>query len=156
MSTGNQLAKAPNVGVAAVIFNNKGEILLSQRGPNAKNQAGFWAFPGGAVQFGETLSEALQRELLEELNVDIDILQLVSVFDDILVEEQQHWVSPAYVCCISRGDIRVMEPTKISAVGWFARGELPEDMTRVARVTVNALDKLFTSSVRFSRQMENA
>jgi 8-oxo-dGTP diphosphatase len=59
------------VEVAAAILLRDGEFLLAQR-PQGKVYAGYWEFPGGKVEFGETLREALQRELHEELGIVID------------------------------------------------------------------------------------
>lgn len=56
--------------VAAIIFNQHGEILLSTR-PDDKIFAGFWEFAGGKVETGETPFAALQRELLEETGLHI-------------------------------------------------------------------------------------
>ena len=56
--------------VAAIIFNQHGEILLSSR-PDDKIFAGFWEFAGGKVETGETPFAALQRELLEETGLHI-------------------------------------------------------------------------------------
>jgi 8-oxo-dGTP diphosphatase len=55
--------------VAAVIFNPRGEFLLAQR-PPGKAYAGYWEFPGGKVEPGETPETALIRELQEELGID--------------------------------------------------------------------------------------
>lgn len=52
----------------AVIINKQGEILISQR-QYAANQGGLWEFPGGKVESGESVEEALQRELNEELGI---------------------------------------------------------------------------------------
>jgi len=51
------------VGVGALIVDEAGRLFLSRRGPLAKNERGLWEFPGGSVEFGETLAEALRREL---------------------------------------------------------------------------------------------
>ncbi len=59
------------VEVAAAILLRDGEFLLAQR-PQGKVYAGYWEFPGGKVEPGETLREALQRELHEELGIVID------------------------------------------------------------------------------------
>jgi 8-oxo-dGTP diphosphatase len=59
------------VEVAAAILLRDGEYLLAQR-PQGKVYAGYWEFPGGKVESGETLREALQRELHEELGIVID------------------------------------------------------------------------------------
>ncbi len=58
--------------VAAVIFNARGEFLLAQR-PAGKVYAGYWEFPGGKIEPGETAAAALQRELHEELGIDVTI-----------------------------------------------------------------------------------
>ena len=54
------------VGVGALIFNNEGRIFLAKRGPEARNESGKWDFPGGSVEFGEKVEEALKREIKEE------------------------------------------------------------------------------------------
>ena len=59
------------VEVAAAILLRDGEFLLAQR-PRGKVYAGYWEFPGGQVESGETLRQALQRELHEELGIVID------------------------------------------------------------------------------------
>ncbi len=55
--------------VVAALINEKGEILLSTR-PQPKVYAGYWELPGGKVEAGETMTEALKRELLEELGIE--------------------------------------------------------------------------------------
>ena len=54
--------------VAAIIRGEDGRICLSKR-PDNKHQGGRWEFPGGKVEQGEALSEALARELEEELGM---------------------------------------------------------------------------------------
>lgn len=56
---------------AAVLQNERGEFLLAQR-PPGKVYAGYWEFPGGKVEPGESAAAALQRELQEELGLEID------------------------------------------------------------------------------------
>ncbi len=54
--------------VAAVLIDADGRVLLAQR-PKGKSMAGFWEFPGGKLQAGETPESALIRELNEELGI---------------------------------------------------------------------------------------
>lgn len=62
---------ADSIHVAAgVILNARQEVLLALR-PAHKHQGGLWEFPGGKVEAGESVQEALARELLEELNLDV-------------------------------------------------------------------------------------
>ena len=56
--------------VAAAIIRDKNKILIARRA-NIENLVGFWEFPGGKVEEGETLQECLERELKEELGIVI-------------------------------------------------------------------------------------
>jgi 8-oxo-dGTP diphosphatase len=58
--------------VAAVIRDDEGRVLLAQR-PKGRHMGGLWEFPGGKVDDGEAPSEALVRELGEELGIEIEI-----------------------------------------------------------------------------------
>jgi 8-oxo-dGTP diphosphatase len=55
---------------AAVIIRADGDVLLAQR-PQGKPYAGYWEFPGGKLEQGETPRHALARELLEELGLEV-------------------------------------------------------------------------------------
>src|SRR3972149_3967202 len=58
--------------VAAVVRRDDGRFLLSRRLPDS-HLGGLWEFPGGAVEDGESPADALRREFLEELGVDITV-----------------------------------------------------------------------------------
>ena len=58
--------------VAAVIIGEDGRLLLARRGETMAH-AGRWEFPGGKVEEGELDSDALRREIKEELSVDLDV-----------------------------------------------------------------------------------
>ena len=57
---------------AAIIINEKGEVLCCRRGYG--EQKGFYEFPGGKVEPGENVEDALKREIEEELRAEIEIL----------------------------------------------------------------------------------
>lgn len=107
------------VGVGAAILNEDGKLLIARRSLAAKNERGKWEIPGGAVEFGETFAQALKREVKEELDVEIDLLELLGICDHLLPEERQHWVSPTYLCRIVSGNPRIVEPHKCDEIGWF-------------------------------------
>lgn len=85
-----------------------GKVLMSQRSePHRKEYDGKWEFPGGRVEFGETLVENLKREVLEEVGYQVEIVKLLQ---HIAVESQiyptfsyQVFLVP-YVCRIIGGD----------------------------------------------------
>jgi len=57
-----------------VLINPQGEFLLTSR-PEGKVYAGYWEFPGGKLEAGETVEAALRRELMEELGIKIGAVQ---------------------------------------------------------------------------------
>lgn len=64
-------ADRPVVDVAvAVLIRPHGDFLLTSR-PDGKAYAGYWEFPGGKLESGESVVQALARELHEELGIDI-------------------------------------------------------------------------------------
>ena len=61
----------PRIDVAvAVVFNAAGQVLWGCR-PEGKPYAGYWEFPGGKVESGEAIIDALKREFVEELGVQV-------------------------------------------------------------------------------------
>lgn len=130
------------VGCGAIIFDHDGLVLLTKRGPLAKNEAGKWDFPGGAVEFNETCEDAVKREIREELDIDVEILELLEVTDHIIPEEHQHWVSPSYSAKYASGELRIMEPGKIDKVKWVALADIDKDsLTLSSKSTLEAYIK---------------
>lgn len=70
--------------VAAVIFDGP-KVMLTRRGPG-RAHAGFWEFPGGKVEQGETPQVALSREIAEELALEIRVGELLTVVRDQEIE----------------------------------------------------------------------
>ena len=120
------------VGVGAIISNSTGEVFLARRGWEARNERGKWEFPGGGVEFNETLEQALVREVREEYGFEIEVLELLDVVNHIIPAEKQHWVSPSFLCRVKNGEPRIQEPHKCSEIGWFTLDRLPEDQLTIA------------------------
>ncbi|HXI63578.1 MAG TPA: NUDIX domain-containing protein [Gemmatimonadales bacterium] len=139
------------VGVGALIVDDQGRLFLARRGPKAKNERGLWEFPGGAVERGERLADALRREIREEYGIEIAVGDLLDVVDHILPEEGQHWVSPAYLCRIVSGTPTILEPDKCAEIGWFAPADVPRDLTVISREN---LENYITLMARTSLKVE--
>jgi ADP-ribose pyrophosphatase YjhB (NUDIX family) len=69
------------LGVAAVIWNAEGNMLLIRRAKEPRK--GQWSLPGGKLEFGETLIEGVRREVREETGLEVEILGLVDVAETI-------------------------------------------------------------------------
>jgi 8-oxo-dGTP diphosphatase len=120
------------VGVGAVIFNSAGRVFLAKRGRDVQNESGKWEFPGGGVEFGETLEQALVREVKEEYGIAIEVETLLDVVDHLIPGEKQHWISPTFLCRIRSGTPRIREPHKCDEIGWYALEEIPKDQLTIA------------------------
>ena len=88
----------PSVGVGAVVIHD-GRVLLIRRGKEPLR--GRWVIPGGTVEAGETLHEALVREVREETGLAVRPTEVVLVFDRILRDDGElryHYVIIDYLC----------------------------------------------------------
>lgn len=131
------------VGVGAMVFNEEGKVFLAKRGPKAKNERGCWEFPGGSVEYGEPLEQAIAREFREEYGMEIEIKDLLCVSDHILVGEKQHWISPTFIACHVRGVPRIVEPDKCTEIGWFPLDALPQPLSEVTKSDLRHYRKKF-------------
>ncbi len=124
------------VGAGALIINDKNEALLLKRTSKTRNMAGFWMQPGGGVEFGEKIEDAVKREIKEELNIDIEIIKFLSFTEGIMKEEKQHWVSISYLAKIINGEVKNLEPEKHEEIKWFNLDNLPE---KLAQNTIDSI-----------------
>lgn len=136
--------KMPLVGVGAVTIKN-GKILLIKRA--FEPGAGKWSIPGGLVEVGEKLSEACARETEEETGIQVEILELINVFDMIDKDEdgkvKYHYVLVDFLAKPVGGQER--ECAEVMEIQWATPDEAKKmDLTRTAR---KALEELFGSSV---------
>lgn len=120
------------VGVGAVIVREDGRIFLARRGREARNESGKWEFPGGGVEFGETMARALAREVMEEYGFEIEVMELLDVVDHIIPAENQHWISPTFLCKHKGGTPAIKEPHKCHEIGWFELDKIPEQELAIA------------------------
>lgn len=98
-----EVRAAPRVRVAAAIVTN-GEILLAR---HAKNGKSYWLLPGGGVEYGEGLVEAVERELWEEAKVEIHVENLLCVADTIHPDKHRHIVHVIFAARITAGTPKV-------------------------------------------------
>jgi 8-oxo-dGTP diphosphatase len=75
----------PVIAVGAVIWNEKGEVVLIRRGKPPRK--GEWSIPGGRVEWGETLRDAVLREIMEETGLGVEILGSIETLDSIARDE---------------------------------------------------------------------
>jgi ADP-ribose pyrophosphatase YjhB (NUDIX family) len=95
----------PFIGVGAVVLTRGRVVLVRRRQPP---RAGEWSLPGGAVELGETLTEAVTREVLEETGLHVRVGPVVEVLDRITRDPdgavQYHYVLVDYLCWADEGE----------------------------------------------------
>ena len=115
----------PKVGVAVIVIKDN-QVLLGKR-RNAHG-AGTWCFPGGHLEFGETIQECARREVLEETGLVVSNLRLTTYTNDMFVTEHKHYVTLFVVADCPSGEPRRLEPTKCAGWEWFSWDNLPRPL----------------------------
>lgn len=83
--------------VACALVDADSRVLIAQR-PQGKSLAGLWEFPGGKLEAGETLEEAIVRELREELKIETKVACLAPLTFASHSYEDFHLLMPLFVC----------------------------------------------------------
>jgi ADP-ribose pyrophosphatase YjhB (NUDIX family) len=103
------------------IIDINSEIVLIER----KNPPYGWALPGGFVDEGETVEDAVVREMKEETNLSLENLQQFHVYSDPLRDPRGHTVSVVFTA-IGVGEPKAQDDAK--EIGLFTSDTLPEDI----------------------------
>ena len=127
----------PRLRVVAAALIDRGRVLIAER-PAGKHMAGWWEFPGGKVGAGETDSEALVRELREELGVEAEpsheIMTLTHDYPDRVVD------LVLFRATVLRGEPRGLDGQQLK---WVDCGALAsERLLEADRPFINALQLL--------------
>ena len=120
--------------VTAAIILKDNKVLIAQRSPHVK-LANKWEFPGGKIELGETPQECLKREIREELDVDIEVLDF---FAESMYEYHSGTIKlMAYWCQWISGDFTLNVHSQIA---WVNRHEL--ELYDFAPADIPLVDKL--------------
>ena len=113
----NNMNNRKNIEVVAAIFRKENTIFATEKGYGEFK--GYWEFPGGKVEPGESLEEALRREIREELQVEIHIEEKFTELD--YDYPHFHLTMHCYFCSVLSGEITLVEAT---AARWLKKEEL--------------------------------
>jgi mutator protein MutT len=137
----------PLVGVGAIII-ERDQVVLVKRG-QAPLQ-GQWSIPGGMLEVGETLREAAVREVLEETGLQVEVGELLGVFDRILRDAEErtlyHYVLIDFLCRRIAGE--PLAACDATEARWFSRAEIGQ--LSLAEDTVKVIELGFEKSLRES------
>ncbi len=131
----------PYVAVDIFAINEKNEFVLVKR----KNDPfkGYWALPGGFVEYGETVEHAAIREMKEETGLEICILDIVGVYSDPNRDPRGHVISIAFLARIIGGTLTAN--TDADDVKFFnkAPDKLAFDHKQIINDAIVKLKKVF-------------
>lgn len=111
--------------VSAVIFDRRGRLLLQQR-----SDGGQWGLPGGSVEIGESVTDAVRREVHEETGLSVSVRRLIGVYSAPRRQVVRypngnvwHYVNVCFECGVRGGRLRTCDETL--ALGYFPTRRLP-------------------------------
>lgn len=148
-SIGRRYPKNPLLGVGALIFRGQ-SILLVERGREPLK--GYWSLPGGLVETGEHLEDAIAREVREETGLRVKPLAIFEIFERIMRDAagraEYHYVLVDYVCkVVVKGEPRAGDD--VAAVRWVKRAAVADfELTGGTR---EVIEKAFDARRKRSR-----
>ncbi|HTR18794.1 MAG TPA: NUDIX domain-containing protein [Candidatus Paceibacterota bacterium] len=123
-------ADYPGVTVSYFCHDGKGNVLMSLRSNNCRDEHGRWDVGGGSVDFDETVEGTLKKEIAEEYCTNI-VEQEFLGYRDIFREQEgtkTHWISFDFKVKVDPTKVKNGEPNKFLEVRWFKIGEFPKPM----------------------------
>ena len=110
----------PRVRVAAVIIEGDKILLIAHK----KKGNIYWLLPGGGVKYGESLINALKRELNEELKVDVKVDDVALISDSIEPNRGRHIINVCFNCSEISGKYSLKKDRRLENFGFFSIKEL--------------------------------
>jgi 8-oxo-dGTP diphosphatase len=108
--------------VVAVILDDDGQVLLTRR--SVAPFKGEWVMPGGKIDLGEPIAKALQREVMEEVGLKVEVEDIIDVFEHVTPgEDNYHFIILYYLCRPLSCDISHNQD-EVAEARWVAQGEL--------------------------------
>lgn len=115
----------PKIGVGVIVIKD-GQVLMGKR-KNAHGD-GSWSFPGGHLEWKESIEDCARREVMEEVGVTIKNLRLGTFTNDIFQAEGKHYVTLYVIADYEDGEAKTMEPEKCEAWEWVQWNAMPQPL----------------------------
>ena len=137
---GRRYPRYPLLGVGAVVLRRDAVLLVERAGEPLR---GWWSLPGGLVETGEALHDALCREVLEETGLQVKPLGMLGIFERITRDDagraEYHYVLVDYLCRATGGALAAASDA--SGARWVPRRRLGE--YRITEGTLGVIEKAF-------------
>lgn len=120
------------VGVTVVYFchDGAGKFIMAKRSRHARDEQGRWDIGGGGLEFGESVEDALRREIKEEYCTDVLGYEFLG-YRDVHREKDDiptHWISLDFKVRIDPTKVAIGEAHKFDDIRFFTLDAIPEDL----------------------------
>lgn len=115
--------KYPKTGVAVMIMKD-GKVLLAKR--KNSHGGGTYAFPGGKVEWWESINDCAKREVMEEAGIEIENIRFLRLLNFKFYDK--HFTDIGLLVDWKNGEPKVMEPNRSEEWGWYDLNNLPEPL----------------------------
>lgn len=118
------------VTVCFLVHDGNGQVLMQKRGAKARDEQGKWDIGGGAIEFGETMEEAVIREIFEEYSTKPLKIKFLGSYEAHRIHDNKptHWIALLHAVQLDPKSITIGEPDKIDEIGWFKIDNLPSPL----------------------------
>jgi 8-oxo-dGTP diphosphatase len=120
----------PGIAIVYACHDGQGNYLMSKRGQNCRDERGRWDIGGGALEFGDTVTHTLEKEIKEEYLTDVLDSEFLG-FRDVHREnegKETHWIGLDFKVLVDKAKAGNGEPHKFDEVNWFQLEALPESL----------------------------
>jgi 8-oxo-dGTP pyrophosphatase MutT (NUDIX family) len=94
----SEKSRRPNVAVRAIIANAEGKVLILKRA-DTKHGNGKWCLPGGNVEYGQTINEAVLKEIMQETSLTCKEVDFLFYLENLPSEASEpHYINLAFRC----------------------------------------------------------
>ncbi|OYT62237.1 MAG: DNA mismatch repair protein MutT [Thermofilum sp. ex4484_15] len=126
------------VAVDLVILTKGGIVLIKRLNPPFQ---GYWALPGGFVEYGEKVEDAARREAMEETGLEVSLIKLIGVYSDPDRDPRGHVISIAFLAKAIGGRLKASTDAKEVKVFKKPPSNLAFDHSKILKDALRMLEK---------------
>ena len=127
--------KRPKVGVGVLVLKDNTALLTKRKGVHG---AGEWAFPGGHLEYWESIEECAKRECREEAGIEIKDIKFIRLYNS-KKYGKKHYVDIGLIAEWESGEPQLLEPHRTTGWDWYNLDNLPKPLFEMCKKTFEAL-----------------
>jgi len=127
-----EVKRYPLVGVGVMVF-KEGKVLLGKR--KGSHGKGEYSFPGGHLEYMETIEECAKRETFEETGIEIKNIKF-QFLANVRKYKPKHYVHIGVIAEWKEGEPKLKEPDRCEGWNWYNLDELPEPLFLMTKLAI--------------------